>query len=166
MPAVPPMPDSRHTAIDVARGVTRWWHRQRAVLLTEVPLPNGRRADLVAITPKGQIAIVEVKVARADLLGDQKWPDYLDWCDRFFWALSPDLDAAPLDMPAYQPDRCGLMVADRYDAQLIRDAAEHPMAAARRRSELLRLGRLAALRLMQLGDPELALNANGHDAGF
>lgn len=157
---------TQHSAIDVARGLTRWWHRQRSVVLNEVPLPNGRRADLVAITPKGEIAIVEIKVARNDLLGDGKWPDYLDWCDRFYWALPPGMDSGPLCAASHQPDRCGLIIADRYDAQLVRDAAHHPVASARRRSELLRLGRIAALRLMQLGDPELALARDGHDAGF
>src|SRR5918997_1743060 len=79
--------DAPLVAQDVARGVTRLFFRQDLFALCEVPLPNGRRADMVAICGKGLITIVEIKVSRADLLGDQKWPDYLDYCDRFFWAV-------------------------------------------------------------------------------
>lgn len=110
---------------------------------------------MVAVDAKGQITIVEVKVAKADLLGDAKWVDYLDWCDRFFWALSPMLDPALIDGPQWLPDRCGLIVADRYDGAVIRDAAHHPLAPARRRSELLRIGRLSMRRGMALADPDL-----------
>lgn len=154
------------TAAHVCRGLTRWFHQQRHVVLSEVALPNGRRADLVTLCPRGMITIVEVKVARADLLGDGKWQDYLDWCDRFYWAISPELDPALLDDADHLPDRCGLLVADRYQATMVRGAADHPLASARRRSEWLRHARTAAIRLMQLGDPELALSPDGHAPGF
>lgn len=156
----------RANASHVCRGLTRWFHGQRHVVLTEVALPNGRRADLLALSPKGVISIVEVKVSRADLLGDGKWPDYLDWCDRFYWGISPELDPRLLDDANHLPDRCGLIVADRYDAVLIRDATDHPLASARRRSEWLRHARTATMRLMHLGDPDLALAPDGHDPGF
>ena len=132
-------------------------------MLCEVPLPNGRRADMVAIDVKGHISIVEIKVARADLIGDAKWPDYLDWCDRFYWALTPALD--PGLLIDRQPERCGLIVADRYDAVVLRDGVDHPLAPARRRSELLRIGRLAMRRLSLAADPELALYADEADIG-
>lgn len=154
------------TANDVTRGLTRWFHAHGHVVLSEVPLPSGRRVDLLTVDPRGQLSIVEIKVARADLLGDTKWPDYLEWCDRFYWAVDPAIDLALLEVPERQPERCGLLVADRYDGVLMREAALVPLASARRRSELLRLARLAAWRLMQLGDPDLAMVADGHQPGF
>ncbi len=148
----PPSP----AALDVARGLGRLFHRQALTCMMEVPLPNGRRADMVALDARGIITIVEIKVARADLLNDAKWPDYLPWCDRFFWALSPLLDPELIAGPPWQPERCGLIVADRYDAAVVRDAAVHPLAPARRKSEVLRLGRLAMRRMMQRDDPDLS----------
>ena len=86
--AVPCFADLPLAAQDVARGVTRLFFRSDLFALCEVPLPNGRRADMVAIGAKGQLVIVEIKVSRADLMGDQKWTDYLDYCDLFYWAAS------------------------------------------------------------------------------
>jgi hypothetical protein len=153
-------------ATDVARGLTRLFHRQALTVLCEVPLPNGRRADMVAIDGRGQISIVEIKVAKADLLADSKWPDYLDWCDRFYWALTPSLDPELTSGPDWQPDRCGLIVADRYDAVVLRQASQFPLAPARRRSELLRIGRLAMRRMMISLDPDLIAHAAEQDIGL
>ena len=122
--------------------------------MCEVPLPNGRRADMMAIDAKGCLTIVEIKVARSDLLGDCKWTDYLDYCDRFYWAVPPTL-AEILREARFLPDDAGLIVADRYDAALIREAAHRPLAPARRKSELLRFARRAARRLSQQIDPTL-----------
>jgi hypothetical protein len=144
------------TATDVCRGVTRLLAQAGLTVLAEVPLPNGRRADLLAIDAKGQITIVEVKVARADLHGDGKWPDYCGWCDRFYWALADGLDPAILETEAYRPDMAGLIVADRYGAAVVREAAVEPIAPARRKAELLRLARLAMRRTMLANDPDLA----------
>jgi hypothetical protein len=141
-------------AADVARGVTRLFCRQDLFAMCEMPLPNGRRADLVAIDAKGGLTIVEIKVAKADLLGDGKWFDYLDYCDRFFWAVPPPL-AHILDEARYLPHEAGLIVADRYDAAIVRDAAHRPMAPARRKSEVLRFARRAARRLSAQIDPSL-----------
>ena len=154
---------TRCTAPDVVRGVARWFHRQRQVVLVEVPLPNGRRADVMAIDPKGKISIVEVKVARADLLNDAKWPEYFDWCDRFYWALAVGMNPAPLDDAIRLPDQCGRLIADRYDAVLERAPLERPMPAARRKSETLRFARLAAWRSMLAMDPELIVGSGGYD---
>ncbi len=79
--------DQPPIAGEVARGVTRLFCRQDLFAICEVPLSNGRRADMMAIDGKGQLVIVEIKVSRADLLGDGKWTDYLDYCDRFYWAV-------------------------------------------------------------------------------
>jgi len=91
----------------VARGIARLFARNDIWCLAEMPLRNGRRADLMGIDAKGQIVIVEIKVSRADLLGDAKWPDYLDFCDRFFWGLPPELDRACLETGEFMPDRFG-----------------------------------------------------------
>ena len=144
------------SAADVARGVMRLFARNDIWCLAEMPLRNNRRADLMGIDGKGQIVIVEIKVARSDLLGDGKWPDYLEFCDRFFWALAPDLDRSPLDGPDYQPDACGVIVADSYDAEIIRPAPLHPLAAARRKKEIERLARTALRRHAGLIDPRNA----------
>ena len=142
-------------AQDVARGVTRLLFRQDLFALCEVPLPNNRRADMMAICGKGMLTIVEIKVSRADLLGDQKWPDYLDYCDRFFWAVPSGFNLEPFEEAPFQPDCCGLIVADRYDAAVIREAPVRKLSGARRRAETLRFARRAARRLVGDLDPGL-----------
>ena len=146
--------DAPPIAAEVARGVTRLFCRQDLFAVCEMPLPNGRRADLMAIDAKGGLTIVEIKVARADLVGDGKWFDYLDYCDRFYWAVPPHL-ARLLEEERYLPAEAGLIVADRYDAAIIRDAALRPLAPARRKAELLRFARRAARRLSAQIDPSL-----------
>lgn len=141
-------------AADVARGVTRLFCRQDLFAICEVPLPNGRRADLMGVDSRGNLTIVEIKVAKADLLGDAKWTDYLDYCDHFYWAVPPHL-AAILEGERYLPGEAGLIVADRYDAALVRNAVHRPLAGARRKAELLRFARRAARRLSEQLDPTL-----------
>lgn len=156
--AVQPILDSCFSdapvAADVARGVTRLFCRQELFAICEVPLPNGRRADLMGVDPKGNLTIVEIKVAKSDLLGDCKWTEYLDYCDRFYWAVPPEL-AATLDAEQFLPGEAGLIVADRYDAALVRQACDRPLAPARRKAELLRFARRAARRLSEQLDPTL-----------
>jgi hypothetical protein len=142
-------------AADVARGVARLMMRHDWLTMTEVPLGNGRRADVLGLCPKGTITIVEIKVSRADLLGDGKWPDYLHYCDRYFWAAPQGFDLGLFDRSDLMPDRAGLMVADRYDAVMIREAADHPLPSARRRAETLRFARRAARRLLLGADCDL-----------
>ena len=149
--------DAPPMAAEVARGVIRLFCRQDLFAICEVPLPNGRRADMMAIDGKGALTIVEIKVAKADLLGDVKWTDYLDYCDRFFWAVPPDL-ASICDGERFMPNEAGLIVADRYDAVLMRDATHRPLAPARRKAELLRFARRAARRLSAQIDPSLGDN--------
>lgn len=141
------------SAADVARGIGRLFARNGIWCLSEVPLKNGRRADLMGIDAKGLVVIVEIKVARADLLGDAKWPDYLDYCDRFYWGLPPALDRAPLENEAYRPDTCGVIVADGYDAEILRPAALNPLVAARRKTQVEHLARIAMRRHTALIDP-------------
>jgi hypothetical protein len=144
------------TALDVARGVQRLFARNNIWCLSEVPLKNARRADLMGIDPKGLIVIVEIKVARGDLLGDAKWPDYLDFCDRFFWALPPALDPAPLEGEAFRPAETGLIVADSYDGEILRPAPLTRLAPPRRKAEVERLARIAMRRNTGLIDPHCA----------
>jgi hypothetical protein len=146
--------DEPPIAAEVARGVTRLFCRHDLFAMCEVPLPNGRRADLMAIGPKGELTIVEIKVSKADLLGDQKWTDYLDYCDRFFWAV-PQALAAICEGERFMPGEAGLIVADRYDAAVMREPSTRPLAPARRRAETLRFARRAARRLSAQIDPSL-----------
>ena len=146
-------PDSgRRRSLDVCRGITRLFARNDIWVLPEMLLRNGRRADLMGVDPKGRIVIVEIKTARADLLGDSKWPDYLDFCDRFYWGLPPELDRLCLDGENFRPECCGVIVADAYDAEIVRPAPSHPLAAARRKVEVERLARAALRRHAVAGD--------------
>ena len=138
----------RLIAADVVRGTTRMLAREGCLAVAEVALGNGRRADLMGLCPKGLVTIVEVKVSRADLLGDAKWTDYLDYCDRFFWAIPAGFDATLFDRTELLPERAGLIVADRYDAAVIRQAEMSALSGARRRAETLRFARRAARRLI------------------
>lgn len=139
----------------VARGIGRLFARNDIWCLPEMPLRSGRRADLMGIDAKGHLVIVEIKVSRADLLGDGKWTDYLDHCDRFYWGLAAHLDRACMADAAFLPERCGLIVADGYDAEILRPAATVPLAAARRKAETERLARAALRRHTALIDPRL-----------
>jgi hypothetical protein len=143
-------------ARDVARGVSRLFFRQDLFALCEVPLPNHRRADMMALCGHGMLTIVEIKVSKADLLGDQKWPCYLDYCDRFFWAVPSGFDLDLLASERLGPELSGLIVADRYDAAVVREAPVRKLAAARRKAETLRFARRAARRLVGDLDPGLA----------
>lgn len=154
-------PASPACAADVARGVTRMLLRHDLVAMAEVPLDGGRRADLMAVDARGQIVIVEIKVSRADLLGDAKWPDYLAHCDRFYWAVPAGFDLSPLEGGAFLPERTGVIVADRYDAMIVREAHSSPLPAHVRKRCTLAFARRAARRLVALVDPE----ADGHAWG-
>lgn len=141
-------------SLDVARGVSRLFLRHDLLSIAEVPLANGRRVDLFALCPKGLVTIVEIKVSKADLLGDSKWTDYLDYCDRYFWAVPQGFDLDLLNREVMQPERTGLIVADRYDAAIVREAASVMLAPSRRKVETLRFARRAARRLLGAIDAE------------
>jgi hypothetical protein len=135
------------TALKIARGTARLLHAHGFSVVSELPLPSGRRADLVGLDPAGQIWIVEIKSSIADFRADQKWPDYRAHCDRLFFATS-------LDVPCeIFPADAGLIVADHFGADFKCPAPEHRLPAATRRSMLLLFARAAALRLQALHDP-------------
>ncbi len=142
-------------AVDVARGIGRLFARNDIWCLGEMPLRSSRRADLMGIDARGQIVIVEIKVSRADLMGDAKWTDYLDHCDRFYWGLAAHLDRACMDGAGFLPGRCGLIVADGYDAEILRPAPLVPLAPARRKAEIERLARVAMRRGAVRLDPAI-----------
>lgn len=157
--ALPPCPDDTlftREALAVARGIGRLFARNDIWCLPEMPLRNGRRADLMGIDAKGRLVIVEIKVARADLLGDAKWTEYLDHCDRFYWGLAPHLDRAVLETAAFLPESCGIIVADGYDAEILRPAPSLPLAPARRKVEVERLARTSLRRQVVACDPACA----------
>ena len=156
------LPDDARRAQAVARGICRLLARNDIWALAEMPLRNGRRADLMGIDPKGRVVIVEIKTARSDLLGDAKWPDYLEFCDRFYWGLPPELDRACLEGAAFRPDCCGVIVADEYDAEIVRPAPSRPLAAARRKVEVERLARTALRRQLIGLDPHCSSWGQGH----
>lgn len=147
-------------AADVSRGIKRLFARNNIWCLEEMALTNGpkgsRRADLMGVDARGHVVIVEIKVARGDLLGDNKWLDYLDFCDRFYWGVPPELDRAPLEGEAFQPERCGVIVADGYDGEILRPAPLAPLAPARRKALVERLARIAMRRHSVLLDPHCA----------
>lgn len=131
----------------LARGVCRAFALRGLASLTEFTLKGGRRADVIALDDAGEIAIVEVKSSRADFVSDGKWSDYLAFCDRFYFAVPP---AFPQDL---LPADCGLIVADGYAAEVLREAPLAKLNAARRRAVTLRFARTASQRLIRRDDP-------------
>jgi hypothetical protein len=135
------------TAARVARGTARLLHAHGFCVVSELALPSGRRADLVALDAGGEIWIVEIKSSVADFRADQKWPDYRAHCDRLFFATSVEV---PCEI--FPPDT-GLIVADGFGAEFHCQAPEHRLPAATRKSMMLLFARAAALRLQSLADP-------------
>ena len=135
------------TALAVARGTARLMHSLGLACVSELALPSGRRADLVALGGSGDIWIVEIKSSIADFRADQKWMDYRLHCDRLFFATT-------LDVPCEVfPKDTGLIVADAFGASIACAAPEHRLPAVTRRRMMLRFARAAALRLQALADP-------------
>lgn len=139
--------ESQDKTGQITRGVRRWCRERDWPNLAEVSLPNSRRANVMALEAGGSIIIIEVKSSIPDFRSDQKWPEYRDFCDRFYFAVPGDF---PGDLI---PDDCGLIRADAYGAVVEREAPEHKLAAARRKMLTGRFARLAALRLQMLEDP-------------
>jgi hypothetical protein len=125
----------------LARGVTQLLIDHGLAPVLEVPLANGRRADVMALTQRGEIWIVETKSCLADYSCDRKWPDYLDYCDRFFFAVTEEF---PRELV---PTETGLIVADGFGGAILRESPLRPLAAARRKAVTLLFARLAAQRL-------------------
>lgn len=139
-------------AAAICRGARRLLAGHALATLTEVGLPNGRRADILALSAKGEITIVEVKSSVADFRSDLKWPEYREFCDRLLFAVAPDFPAGLI------PEDAGLIVADRFGGELVREAPATPLPAARRRSLLLRIARLGAGRLHLREDPDAGVD--------
>lgn len=139
-------------AADVARGSCRLLWYQGLAALCEVPLADGHRADILAISPAGEILIVEIKVSAADLNNDRKWRHYSAFADRFAWAVPPHL-AHLLEQERFAPDCCGVIVADRHEAVWLREAPRAPLPPARRKAVTLAFARLGAARALRANDP-------------
>jgi hypothetical protein len=148
MPAILAAPTRPETTLAVCRGACRLMRQAGNSVLLEVPLPDGRRADILAVGRAGDITIVEVKSSIEDWRVDIKWPDYLGWCDQLYFAV-------PMDFPqGLIPEEIGLIVADAYGGEMLRMPPRRPVAAARRKSLLIDCARLASERLARLQDPE------------
>lgn len=137
----------------LARGVSRLLRSlDFAPLLEFTPAP-GLRVDVAALGPKGEIWVIECKSSRADYVSDLKWGGYLEWCDRYFWAVDADFPVELL------PGDAGLIVGDAWDAEILRWPEQSPLPGTRRRALTQRFARTAATRLAGLGDPELGLRS-------
>ena len=149
MALVPPA-DGRQseTALAIARGTARLLRSLGFACVSELPLPSGRRADLVALNERGEIWIVEIKSSIEDLRADQKWQEYRAHCDRLFFAFTQDL---PCEI--FPPDT-GLIVADAYGAHLHCEAPEHRLPAPTRKLMTVRFAMAAAQRINRLVDPQ------------
>ena len=149
--AVPVDGRQSERAAEIARGAIRLLAMHGFGCVCELPLANGRRADVAALSEAGEIWIVEIKSCLEDFRTDQKWPEYRDFCDRLLFAVAPDFPREML------PPDAGLVIADRFGGEIVRAAPEHRLAGARRKAVMLRFARIAALRLSALYDPQAIL---------
>lgn len=131
----------------LARGVARHLTGLGFASVEEFVPARGLRVDVMGLGPKGELWVIECKSSRADFRGDAKWRNYLDWCDRYFWAVDTGF---PVDL---LPEGTGLMLADGYDAEIVRMPDAMPVAAARRRMLIQKFATDAARRLHALRDP-------------
>jgi hypothetical protein len=141
------------TAADVARGASRLLLQEGYSPILEFTLANGRRLDVAALGGDGCMLGVEIKVALPDLRGDMKWPEYLEFCDHFYFAIPPDFP------DEFVPDGTGLIVADRYGGAIVRRSPQWPLHASRRKAVTLRFAKVAAERLASV--IELTADARG-----
>jgi hypothetical protein len=135
------------SALVIARGVRRLLRARGFFSVTELPLVDGRRADVVAVNGDGEVLIVEIKSSPADFRADRKWREYAACCDRLYFAISNETPAHIM------PADAGLIVADPYGAEILREAEMRRMASSSRRALMLRFARAAADRLHRLADP-------------
>ncbi len=134
----------------LARGVCRHLRTHDFVCVEELVPTSGLRVDVMALGPKGEVWVIECKSSRADFMSDSKWQGYLEWCDRFFWAVDAEFPVELL------PDETGLILADPYDAEIQRMGPEDRLAPARRKVMTMKFARHAASRLQTLRDPKLS----------
>ena len=135
----------------LARGVCRHLLTYDFVTVEELTPTSGKRVDVMAMGPKGEIWVVECKSSRADFTSDHKWQGYLEWCDRYFWAVD---EAFPTEL---LPADTGLIIADAYDAEIIRMGPEDKLPPARRKVMVQKFARHAALRSHAARDPDMGL---------
>ena len=135
------------TALAVQRGVGRLMRDHGFATLTEFTLTTGRRADVIALGSGGAIWIIEIKSSIEDFRVDQKWPEYREYCDQFFFAIPQSL------APEIIPYEAGLIIADNWGAEIMRQPPELPIHSTRRKAVTLAFARLAAQRLHSLYDP-------------
>jgi len=147
--ALPDLDSVPEITRSVTRGAARLLIHLGCSVLTEMTLATGRRVDVIGIDRKGDITVVEVKASVADFKGDRKWREYLEFCDSFYFAVAPEF---PKDLIPDDPE-CGLIIADRFGAEVLREAAPDKLGAARRKAVTLRFARTAASRLQSLLDP-------------
>ncbi|NRB05544.1 MAG: MmcB family DNA repair protein [Rhodobacteraceae bacterium] len=135
----------------LARGVCRHLAQLGFACIEEFVPSRGLRVDVIALGPKGEIWVIECKSGRADFQSDHKWDGYLEWCDRFFWAVDQEF---PTDI---LPSETGLLIADGYDAEILRMAPEDKLAGARRKAIIQKFATHAARRLQMMRDPAAGL---------
>ena len=136
--------------LQLARGVGRALAQRGYASLTEVSLANGRRADVMGLGRAGELVIVEVKSSLQDFRSDAKWPEYREFCDRFYFAVAEDFPREAI------PEDCGLIVADGFGGAVLREAPMLALAAARRKAVTLRFALVSSERLRRLLDPSAA----------
>ena len=133
----------------LARGVARHLRSHNFVSVEEFVPTRGLRVDVLGLGPKGELWVIECKSSRADFQSDNKWQGYLEWCDRYFWAVDIDFPTELL------PPESGLIIADSYGAEIIRMPDERKLAPARRKVMVQKFATHAARRLQALRDPGL-----------
>ncbi len=146
------------TALEIQRGAMRMLRAHGFAPICEHVLANSRRADIIGLSDKGDVWIIEIKSSIEDFRADHKWPEYRDYCDRFFFAVKPGFPVEIL------PGETGLVLADRFNGEIVKDAPEYRLAAPRRKAVTLAVARTAAFRLATALDPDLAAKADAWKA--
>lgn len=144
----PPKTRQTQKADDILRGTCRLLNSLGLASVAELTLKNGRRADIAALSKDGEISIIEIKSSIDDWRADQKWPEYQPFCDYFYFAVQSDFPTELL------PDETGLILADKFGAEIVRPAPQTPLLAARRKAVTLRFAHCAATRLQSINDPD------------
>jgi len=142
--------DGRQSVIaaGVQRGVCRLLAQMAYAPVTELTLATGRRVDILALGPRGEIIIVEIKSSLIDYRTDAKWEEYLPFCDRFYFAVPPEFPREVI------PEKVGLIIADRYGAEVLREGPVTALPAARRKKLTLHAARISARRVHRFLEPE------------
>ena len=149
------IPDGRQSerALLIQRGTLRMWRNLGHASVCELTLASDRRADVLSIDAANRIFISEIKSSSADFLSDRKWPDYLEWCDGFYFAIDTNTPEHLI------PQSAGIVVADAFGAQILRAPEPRPALSPQRRKAItLRFAQIAAWRLHRQDDPDAGLD--------